>query len=197
MGRLAYGGWTWDCIRRLHQTETLSDTLSTDAALMLRWQRMSVGLANILQPNLCEWIEHKINHVADQPRGWTHRDLRPENLAFRNQRTSLIDFGQCRVDFLLLDAVPFYAGDYPPDVSRRVLEGFTRCWGSSIMVDLPLFAMLYFLGSVEQLIRPPAPAAYQRTVARYIGIRREPRSPLISMILLQRSPTCEVWKYQD
>ena len=168
----------WDKVQRLQGAPIPTDTASTKMALEARWSRLSSSLTHHIESSLRDWVYRRIQLVGDHQRGWTHRDLRPENVVVDDGDARLIDLGQARPDFRIFDAVPFYAGDWSPTVSNVVLSQFETTLGTSVMMDLPLFSVLYFLGSVEQLVRRWHPDDDQRIQSRYRVIRDLTDAPL-------------------
>ena len=168
----------WTQLAKLHRLTVPTDPSDTQTAVTARWSRMRNVLTEHVSHQLSQWIERRIRHLKNQPRGWAHRDLRPSNVGWTKHQIQLIDFGQSRSDFLICDAIPFYAKDWSPEVAERMLASFTAKLSTAVMADLPLFSVLYLLGTLEQLMRHGNPKDHRRAVRRYQCIKAQCDAPL-------------------
>ena len=178
MASVSFADVLWQRMKTLHDLTVVSDSINPQQAVQARWQRLSCALQNHLSPSTARWIEHRITRMASQPKGWVHRDLRPVNVGQRGDNLNVFDFGQSRGDFILVDAVPFFTGDWPRIVALQILSHFEARLGAELMLDLPLFSVLYLLGSIEQSLRRSRLEDLERIRNRCRVLTREANVPL-------------------
>ena len=167
-----------DCLHQLSAIPVPKESLSTRDILTRRWSRMLSALGPFIPLPLAHWIEGEIEQIGPIPKGVVHRDLRPNNLCAAGQLVKLIDFGQSRVDFVMLDAVPFFAGHWAENTCKAVLNDYRRRFPRAVLNALPLFATLYFLGSFERsLLREDAPLE-SRDLRLLKVLAKHPRVPV-------------------
>ena len=178
MASVSFADVLWQRMKTLHGLTVVSDSINPQQAVQARWQRISSALKNHLSTSILSWIERRITRMGSQPKGWVHRDLRPANVGQRGDLLNVFDFGQSRSDFILVDAIPFFSGDWPRTVSLQILSRFEARLGAELMLDLPLFSVLYLLGSIEQSLRRRRLEDLERIRNRCRVLAREANVPL-------------------
>ena len=178
MASASFAQVLWQRMETLHGLRVVSDSITPQQAVWARWRRLFSALQDYISPPTISWIEHRITTMAPQPKGWVHRDLRPVNVGQRGEILNLFDFGQSRSDFILVDAIPFFSGDWPRTVSLQILSRFESRLGVELMLDLPLFSVLYLLGSIEQSLRRSRLEDLERIRNRCRVITRAANVPL-------------------
>ena len=167
-----------DCLHQLSAITVPQESLSTREILTRRWSRMLKAVGAFIPTSLADWISNEIEDVGTIPKGVVHRDLRPNNLCAAGEVVQLIDFGQSRVDFVVLDAVPFFAGHWAENTCEAVLSDYRRRFPRGVLDALPLFATLYFMGSYERsLLRNDAPLEH-RDFRLLKVLAKHPRVPV-------------------
>jgi hypothetical protein len=142
----------WSVLRRMHEVSVPDDPLPMAAALRLRWDRLSNRLGRHCSSALNTWILNRLLMMPDVPRALVHRDLRPAHWFRRGADVRLIDFGQSRVDAVLFDAVPFYSGVFAPPIEAVIREQFELTYGTHMMNQVDVFAVLYLCGTIERIV---------------------------------------------